>query len=247
MKQKAVILGAGESGIGAALLAKKEGFIVLVSDNGDISMENCAVLTTADIAFESGGHTEDQILQADIVIKSPGIPDTVPLIQHLIAKGVEVISEIEFAFRFISNAKVIAITGTNGKTTTTLLAYHLLKNAGLDVAMGGNVGISLSKLVAEKHYDYYVVEVSSFQLDGILSFRPDVAVLLNITPDHLDRYENDFHKYVSSKFKITETLTKEECFVYCSDCGPISEELSRRQVEACLFAISASRHDKTGA
>ncbi|MDW3194615.1 MAG: UDP-N-acetylmuramoyl-L-alanine--D-glutamate ligase [Cytophagales bacterium] len=243
---KLVILGAGESGIGAAILGKQKGYDVFVSDFGMISEEIKAFFNEESIAFEEGGHTS-AIEDAELVVKSPGIPEKVPVVRKFLEEGTPVISEIEFAYRFLEQEKVIAITGTNGKTTTTLLAYHLLKTAGLKVALGGNIGVSFAKLVAEGGYDYYVVEVSSFQLDGIISFKPDVAVLLNITPDHLDRYDHDFNKYVNSKFRITENLTKDECLIYCSDCEPVNEELAKRKVEACLFAVSASKQENSAA
>ncbi len=247
MDSRIVILGGGESGVGAALLAKQKGYEVFISDAGSITANRRRVLKTNGISFEDQGHTEALILNADLVIKSPGIPDKAPLIQKLINKQIPVISEIEFAYRFIDKAKVIAITGTNGKTTTSLLTYHLLKTAGYKVALGGNIGNSLAALVAEGGYHYYVVEVSSFQLDGIVNFRPDIAILLNITPDHLDRYDNNFDNYVKSKFRIIENLTQEEAFIYCADCPPVSEEMSRRKVEASLFAISASTNKKLNA
>lgn len=246
MTKKLVILGAGESGIGAAILGKQKQYEVLVSDFGMISEDTKAFFTEASIDFEEGGHTS-AIDSADLVVKSPGIPENVPVVQWFIERGIPVISEIEFGYQFIDQEKVIAITGTNGKTTTTLLTYHLLKMAGLKVAMGGNIGVSFAKLVAEGGYDYYVLEVSSFQLDGIISFKPDVAVLLNITPDHLDRYDYDFDRYVNSKFRITENLTHEECFIYCTDCDPVNEELAKRKVEACLFAVSASSQENSAA
>lgn len=246
MTKKLVILGAGESGIGAAILGKQKGYDVFVSDFGMISDETKTFFNEEDIAFEEGGHSSF-IEEADLVVKSPGIPEKAPVVQKFLQKGTPVISEIEFGYQFLDQEKVIAITGTNGKTTTTLLAYHLLETAGLNVALGGNIGVSFAKLVAEGGYDYYVIEVSSFQLDGIISFKPDVAVLLNITPDHLDRYDHDFNKYVNSKFRITENLTKDECFIYCSDCEPVNEELAKRKVEACLFAISASNQENSAA
>ena len=242
-----VILGGGESGVGAATLAIKKGYEVFLSDAGELSGERRRQLKTANIDFEEGGHSEERILKAELVVKSPGIPDTAPLIQKIQAQGIPVVSEIEFAYRFIDKAKIIAITGTNGKTTTTLLTHHLLKSAGYKVALGGNVGTSLAGLVAEGDYHYYVVEVSSFQLDGIVDFKPDVAVLLNITPDHLDRYDYNFDKYISSKFRIIENLTQEEAFIYSSDSKPITEELNLRKAEACVFAISTSRNEKLGA
>lgn len=248
MDRKIVILGSGESGMGAAQLAISKGDSVFLSDYGKIKAENRELLDRWGVEYEEEKHTTKKIVDADYIVKSPGIPDNVSIIKEARSKGVEVISEIEYAFWFVpEGARVIAITGTNGKTTTTLLTYHLLKSAGLDVALAGNVGYSFAKKVAEKEYDYYVVEVSSFQLDGIIKFRPDVAVLLNITPDHLDRYEYQFQNYVASKFRITENLTKDHCFIYCSDNIPITEELSKRKVEACLFAISATKQVTEGA
>ncbi len=245
MNRAIAILGAAESGIGAAILGKKLGLEVFLSDSGLISDDRKTILQEHEIAFEEGGHTASTILAADLIVKSPGIPDKAPFIQSLVAQGLPVISEIEFAFRYMEkDARVIAITGTNGKTTTTMLTYHLLKSAGLNVAMGGNVGVSLAKLVAEGGYDYYVVEVSSFQLDGIVQFKPDIAVLLNITLDHLDRYNYNFQSYVSSKFRITENLTSDECFIYCADSEPITEEISKRKIEACLFAVSTTKGPK---
>ncbi|MFY0605809.1 MAG: UDP-N-acetylmuramoyl-L-alanine--D-glutamate ligase [Cyclobacteriaceae bacterium] len=248
MKQSIAILGAGESGIGAAILGLKYGYDVFLSDAGRISDDRKAALDSHGIDYEEGGHSVARIKSANEVIKSPGIPDTAPLIIELLAQGTPVISEIEFAYRHLSeHARVIAITGTNGKTTTTLLTHHLLKSAGLKVALGGNIGISFAKLVADGGYDYYVVEVSSFQLDGIVKFKPNVAVLLNITPDHLDRYDNDFQKYVASKFKITQNLSSDEAFVYCADSQPITQEIAKRKIEACLFAISTTNNPKWNA
>lgn len=245
MSTSIAILGAGESGIGAAILGKKHGYRVFVSDAGAIAEDRKLIMDAHGLEYEEKGHSVARILEAAEVVKSPGIPDSAPLIQQLLEKQVPVISEIEFAYRYLpKNAKVIAITGTNGKTTTTLLTHHLLKTAGLNVALGGNVGVSLAKLVAEGTYDYYVVEVSSFQLDGIVQFKPDVAVLLNITPDHLDRYEYDFQKYVASKFRITENLSQSEAFIYCVDSEPITAELARRKIEACLFAITSTSNTK---
>lgn len=245
MNKKIAILGAGESGIGAALLGKKLNYEVFLSDGGQIAADRKLTLEANGIRFEEGTHTLERLLAVDEVIKSPGIPDSAPVVRAVEEKGIPVISEIEFAFCYMHpDAKIIAITGTNGKTTTTLLAYHLLRSAGLDVALGGNVGVSLARLVSEQAYSYYVVEVSSFQLDGIRKFRPDVAVLLNITPDHLDRYEHDFNAYVASKFRITENLTRNECFIYCADSAPVTEEVAKRKIDACLFAISASRNNQ---
>jgi len=247
MKKLIVILGGGESGVGAAVLALKEGYEVFVSDGGEISTGRKRQLTELNIPFEENLHSWDKIRKAETVVKSPGIPDTAGIVVKLLKKGFEIISEIEFAYRFMGDAKIIAITGTNGKTTTSLLTHHLLKASGLKAALGGNVGTSLAKLVAEGGYDYYVVEVSSFQLDGIVEFKPDIAILLNITPDHLDRYDNKFENYVSSKFRIVENLTQEEAFIYCADSAPITEELNRRKAENCVFAMSVSKHEKLGA
>ena len=247
MKERIVILGGGESGVGAAILARQKGYDVFLSDGGNLAPDRRRTLKTQKIDFEEGGHSEELIMNASCVVKSPGIPDSTPLVQKILSKNILVISEIEFAYRFIDKAKVIAITGTNGKTTTSMLIYHLLKTAGYNVALGGNIGRSLARLVAEDSYHYYVVEVSSFQLDGIQNFRPDVAVLLNITPDHLDRYEYNFNKYVTSKFRIVENLTNEQAFIYCTDSEPVTEEVSRRKIEASMFAMSASDNNKLSA
>lgn len=242
MSKLLTILGAGESGIGAAILGKKHGYSVFMSDASPIAADRKTVLDEYGVEYEEDGHDMARILKSDEVVKSPGIPDTAPLIKSLVAKGIPVISEIEFAYRYIKRgSKVIAITGTNGKTTTTLLTHHLLKTAGYNVALGGNIGVSLAKLVAEGENDYYVVEVSSFQLDGIVKFKPDVAVLLNITPDHLDRYEYDFEKYVVSKFRIVENLSHEEAFIFCVDSESVSQEVAKRRIEASLFAVSTTR------
>lgn len=245
MSKKLAILGAGESGIGAAILGKKMGYEVFLSDASPIPVDRKAELAALQVAFEEGGHSEERLLAMDEFVKSPGIPDKAPLIKKALAKGIPVISEIEFGFRYLpEGAKVIAITGTNGKTTTTLLTHHLYKTAGLKVALGGNIGVSLARLVATGGFDYYVVEVSSFQLEGVVKFRPDVAILLNITPDHLDRYDYSFEKYASSKFRITENLTHRECFIYCADSEPIAEGLTKRQVEASIFAVSTTKGPK---
>lgn len=247
MSRMVTILGAGESGLGAAKLAVKKGYSVFLSDFSEISTDNQKVLTELGVDFEEKGHSDEKILSSDLIIKSPGIPDTAPIVLQAISQRIPVISEIEFGYRFIdNNAKVIAITGTNGKTTTTLLTYHLLKEAGMKVALTGNVGFSLAGKVAESGFDYYVVEVSSFQLDGIDSFQPDVAVLLNITPDHLDRYQNDFKKYVDSKFRITENLTGDQCFIFSADSQPIKEEITRRNLSATLLSVSGSRKINNG-
>lgn len=239
MSELITILGAGESGMGAAMLAARQGYEVFVSDGGAIPANRKEELSQLGVPFEEGKHTLEKILQSKWVVKSPGIPDKASIIEELSWEGIPVISEIEFAWKFIpAKSKVIAITGTNGKTTTTLLTHHLLKEAGLDVALGGNVGISLAKLVAEHDYGYYVVEVSSFQLDGIQEFAPAVAVLLNITPDHLDRYEYDFEKYVASKFRIAENLDESSSFIYCADSVPVQNRMDSMQVAAPKYAVT---------
>ena len=200
MNNRIAILGVGESGTGAAVLAKKEGFRVLLSDSGKIKEKYKNVLSHFDIAFEEGKHPEEQILDAHEVIISPGIPLTAPLVKKIIAKGIPVISEIEFAARY-TNARKICITGSNGKTTTTLLLYHILKNAGINVGLGGNVGESFAMQVANHDFDWYVLEISSFQLDSMFEFKADIAILTNITPDHLDRYDYKFENYIDSKFR----------------------------------------------
>lgn len=210
---KIVVLGGGESGVGAALLAKAKGFEVFLSDKAKLHDSYREVLLAAGILFEEETHTEAQVLDADEVVKSPGIPDKVEIVQKLKAKKIPVISEIEFAARY-TNAKLIAITGSNGKTTTTLLTYHLLKEAGLNVGLAGNVGHSFAELVVEDTFDYYVLEVSSFQLDNCYQFKPYISILTNITPDHLDRYEYKFENYVASKFRIIQSQTVEDYFIY---------------------------------
>ena len=222
-------MGAGESGVGSAILARKEGFSVLVSDAGTIKPDYRQTLLERDIEFEEGGHTESRILEAATVIKSPGIPDKAPLIRLLHEKGIPVIAELEFAGRY-SHAKHICITGSNGKTTTTLMTYHILKQAGLNVGLAGNIGQSYALQVAEQNFDWYVLEVSSFQLDGMYDFRADIAVLMNITPDHLDRYEYKFQNYADSKFRIIRNMRPEDHFIYCGDDPVIREEIARRQI-----------------
>jgi UDP-N-acetylmuramoylalanine--D-glutamate ligase len=226
-----VILGSGESGVGSAILAKQKGFDVFVSDKSLIKDKYKEQLVAENILFEEGIHTEEKILNADEVIKSPGIPDKVELVQKLKAKKIPVISEIEFAGRY-TNAKKICITGSNGKTTTTLLTYHILKKAGYNVGLGGNVGKSFALQVARENFDYYVLELSSFQLDGMFDFKADVAVLLNITPDHLDRYEYKFENYVESKFRITNNQSKNDAFVYCADDLTIQSYMQEHQIAA---------------
>lgn len=236
---KIVVLGAGESGVGAAILAKTKGFDVLVSDLSEIKPEYKKELDDNGVRWEEKGHSTDEILKADEVVKSPGIPDKAPLVAELRAKGVPVISEIEFAGRY-TDSKMICITGSNGKTTTTMLTYHTLKKAGLDVGFAGNVGFSLARQVAVDPHDYYVIELSSFQLDGMFDFKADIAVLLNITPDHLDRYDYKFQNYVDSKFRIVQNMTEADCFIYWNDDPVIQAELAKRddiKASKCPFAL----------
>ena len=216
MNNRIVVLGGGESGVGAAVLAKVKGFDVFLSDKGKIEDKYVEMLEQWEIPFEQGGHTEDLILNASEVIKSPGIPSTVPLVKKIEAAGIGIVSEIEFAGRY-DNAKKICITVSNGKTTTTSLIYYLLQEAGLNVGLGGNIGKSYALQVATEHYDYYVLEISSFQLDNCYEFRPDIAVITNITPDHLDRYGYDMENYVRAKFLIIRNLRPEDCFIFDSD------------------------------
>ena len=211
-----VILGGGESGVGAAVLAVRKGFDVFVSDSNNIKPAFLDLLHKYNIPFEQGQHTMEIILSADEIIKSPGIPNTAPVIVQLTAQGIPVISEIEFAGRYC-NAKKICITGSNGKTTTTSVIYHMMKNAGLNVGLAGNIGQSYALQVATQQHDYYVIELSSFQLDDMYDFKADIAVLLNITPDHLDRYDYSLEKYAQSKFRITQNMLPDDCFVFCSD------------------------------
>ena len=216
MNNRIVVLGGGESGVGAAVLAKVKGFDVFLSDKGKIEDKYVEMLEQWEIPFEQGGHTEDLILNASEVIKSPGIPSTVPLVKKIEAAGIGIVSEIEFAGRY-DNAKKICVTGSNGKTTTTSLIYYLLQEAGLNVGLGGNIGKSYALQVATEHFDYYVLEISSFQLDNCYEFRPDIAVITNITPDHLDRYGYNMENYVRAKFRIIRNLRPEDCFIFDSD------------------------------
>jgi UDP-N-acetylmuramoylalanine--D-glutamate ligase len=246
MSKRIVILGAAESGVGAAILARKQGFDVFVSDLGTIKEKYKKELTDRQFDFEEGIHSEDKILNADLVIKSPGIPDKAPLIKKLKGKNIPVISEIEFAGRYTS-AKKICITGSNGKTTTTLLTYHMLKKAGYNVGLAGNVGQSLAWQVAEQQFDYYVIELSSFQLDGMVDFKAEIAVLLNITPDHLDRYEYKMQNYVDSKFRIAQNQTAEDVFIWCSDDPVLKDEMNKREITARCAAFSLGLPPAEGA
>ena len=229
MKKLVAILGGGESGVGAAILAQKQGYSVFLSDLGKIKDKYKQVLAEYKIEFEEEKHSTDKILSAELVIKSPGIPEKAPLIVQLKEQKTPVISEIEFAGRY-TNAKTICITGSNGKTTTTLLTYHILKNAGLNVGLAGNVGKSFAWQVAEENFDVYVIELSSFQLDGMYEFRTDVAVLMNITPDHLDRYNYQMQNYVDSKFRVIQNQTKNDFFVVCADDEITQNELKNKNI-----------------
>ena len=229
--KRIVVLGGGESGAGAAVLAKVKGFDVFLSDRGEIAAEHAALLKKWDIPYEEGHHTEELILNADEIIKSPGIPSTAQMIQKIEANGIHIISEIEFAGRYDS-AKKICITGSNGKTTTTSLIYYLLKEAGLNVGLGGNIGKSYAYQVATEHFDYYVLEISSFQLDNCYDFRPDIAIITNITPDHLDRYGYEMENYVKAKFRIARNLRPEDCFIFDSDDEITINHLDKIVMEA---------------
>lgn len=243
MVNRVVILGAGESGTGAALLARVKGFEVFVSDQNTIKEKYRDDLVRNKIEFEEGKHTEDRILNAKLVIKSPGIPEKSEIVKVIRAKGIEVIDEIEFGFRYI-NGKIIAITGTNGKTTTTLLTYHLMKTAGFSVALAGNVGESLARKVADGNADWYVLEISSFQLDGIKSFKPEIGVLLNITPDHLDRYNYTLQNYVNSKFRLIQNMDGASHFIYYADDSVVANEIALRNITAHHLPVSLSTNVK---
>ena len=244
--KKIAILGAGESGVGTAILAKKKGYKVFVSDSGTIAKKYKEVLLHNDILFEEGNHTKDKILDADIVMKSPGIPDKVILVQELLEKNIPVVSEIEFAAQF-SNAAVIGITGSNGKTTTSLWIYHILQKAGFNVGVGGNVGESYALKIATEKHQHYVLELSSFQLDGIKGFAPHIAVITNISPDHLDRYEYKFENYINSKFKITQNQTEGDYLIYDGDDEAITNWLKRNITKAILLPFSLKKIVSKGA
>ncbi|MBQ1854721.1 MAG: UDP-N-acetylmuramoyl-L-alanine--D-glutamate ligase [Prevotella sp.] len=235
--KRIVVLGAGESGAGAAVLAKKEGFDVFVSDMSKIKDRYKEMLDSHQIEWEEGKHTEEKILNADEVIKSPGIPDETPMMQKVIAKGIHVISEIEFAGRY-TNSKMICITGSNGKTTTTSLIYHIFKEAGYDVGLAGNIGNSLALQVAEQPHECYIIELSSFQLDNMYDFRANIAILLNITPDHLDRYGNCMQNYVDAKMRIVQNQTADDSFIYWNDDPIIKRELSKYDIKAIQYPFS---------
>ena len=242
MGKKMVILGAGESGTGAAVLAKAKGYDVFVSDLSVIKPVYKEMMDARGIAWEEGQHTESIVLAADEIVKSPGIPDKAAIIKKLKEKGTSIISEIEFAGRY-TNSKMICITGSNGKTTTTMLTYHILKQAGLDVGLAGNVGNSLALQVAEQPHAYYVLELSSFQLDNMYEFKADVAILMNITPDHLDRYNYEFQNYVDSKFRIIQNQTEEDVFIYWNDDPVIAREIAKHNPKAALYPFSKTKKE----
>ena len=244
--KRLVILGAGESGVGTAILGKKKGFDVFVSDFGKIKENYKEVLTINGIKWEEETHTENKILNADVVMKSPGIPDKSAIVKKLIENKIPVISEIEFAAPF-TKAKTIGITGSNGKTTTTMLTYHLLKSAGLNVGLGGNIGKSFAWQVADDKYDVYVLELSSFQLDGIINYKPDIAILTNISPDHLDRYEYKYQNYIDSKFRITMNQTSDDFLIYDADDEAIAEWLKNNKTKAQLIPFSLTKTFEQGA
>jgi UDP-N-acetylmuramoylalanine--D-glutamate ligase len=241
-----VILGAGESGVGSAILAKSKGYEVFVSDGGIIKDSYKQSLIDENILFEENNHNEEKIFNATEIIKSPGIPDNTALILKAKQKNISIISEIEFAGRY-TNATKICITGSNGKTTTTLLTYHILKKAGYNVGLGGNVGKSFAMQVAKENFDYYVLELSSFQLDGMFDFTADIAVLLNITPDHLDRYDYKFENYVASKFRIAQNQNPKNYFVYCADDAATADYMQHHQLNSTLVPFSIKQQFEAGA
>lgn len=247
---KLVVLGAAESGVGAALLGKKKGWDVLVSDGGKIKESYKTELEKAGIAFEEGQHSEEKILAADLVIKSPGIPEKAAIIKKTRAANIELISEIEFGYRYIGESKIIAITGSNGKSTTTKMIHHILKNARYDASLVGNIGKSFAKQIAEQPSEWYVIEVSSFQLDDIITFKPNVALLLNISPDHLDRYEYKYEKYIEAKFKITKNQDAQDIFITNKDDTEITKYLATNPINARTIYFTMSEqtnHNTDGA
>ncbi len=244
--ERIVVLGGAESGVGAAVLAKVKGYDVFLSDYGQIKDEYIKTLTDWNIPFEQGKHSEELILNADEVVKSPGIPGTAPMVKKIREKGIRVVSEIEFASRYDS-AKKICITGSNGKTTTTSLIYYLLQNAGLNVGLGGNIGKSYAYQVATEHFDYYVLEISSFQLDDIYDFRPDIAIITNITPDHLDRYDHKMENYVAAKFNITRNLREDDCFIFDSDDAITIGHLSKIVLRCKMLPYTQEKEVEEGA
>jgi len=246
MEQRLVILGGGESGVGTAILGKKKGYDVFVSDFGKIKNNYKEVLGLHGIKWEEEKHTEDLILNADVVMKSPGIPDKSPIVKKLLKKGIKVISEIEFAIQY-TKAITVGITGSNGKTTTTMLTYHLLKQGGVNVGLAGNIGKSFAWQVADDKHDVYVLELSSFQLDGIIDYKPHIAIITNISPDHLDRYDYDYGKYIAAKFRITENQTEEDFLIYDADDEAITNWLKMNKTKAQLLPFSMTKTFENGA
>jgi len=246
MEQRLVILGGGESGVGTAILGKKKGYDVFVSDFGKIKNNYKEVLGLHGIKWEEEKHTEDLILNADVVMKSPGIPDKSPMVKKILEKGIKVISEIEFAIQY-TKALTVGITGSNGKTTTTMLTYHLLKQGGINVGLAGNIGKSFAWQVADDKHDVYVLELSSFQLDGIIDYKPHIAIITNISPDHLDRYDYDYGKYIAAKFRITENQTEEDFLIYDADDEAIANWLKMNKTKAQLVPFSMTKTFENGA
>jgi UDP-N-acetylmuramoylalanine--D-glutamate ligase len=246
MSKRIIILGGGESGTGAAVLAKSRDYGVFLSDSGEMKPQYRDLLARSEIEWEEKGHSPDLLKGAQEVVKSPGIPDSAPVIQSALSKGIPVISEIEFAGRF-TDAFMICVTGSNGKTTTTSLIHHMMKKAGLDAGLAGNVGKSFARMVAEEKHDYYCLELSSFQLDGITRFKPDIAILLNITADHLNRYDNDLEKYISSKFSITRNLGPDDSFIWCSDDEISASKMQSLKINARVFPFSLKTKQTPGA
>ena len=244
--KRLVILGGGESGVGAAILGKQKGYEVFVSDSGSIAKKYKKVLLHHEINFEEHQHSEPIVLNADLVVKSPGIPDNVAIVKDLTSKKVSVISEIEFA-SYYTKATIIGVTGSNGKTTTSLITNHLLKAANLNVGIAGNIGNSFAQQVSEQNFDSFVIELSSFQLDGIINFRPHIAIITNITPDHLDRYDYDFNNYVASKFRITKNQTKDDFLIYDADDRTINKWIKNHKIKAQLIPFSIQKEVNNGA
>ncbi len=244
--KKLVILGGGESGCGAAVLGKARGWEVFLSDSGRLAPKYKEMLESRGIPFEEGGHTPERLLDADTVVKSPGIPPTAPLVRQFAEKGTPIISEIEFAGRY-TDAKTVCITGSNGKTTTTMLIYHILKKAGLDVGLAGNVGKSMALQVAEDPHDIYVIELSSFQLENMYDFKAHVAVIMNITPDHMDRYDHKMENYVAAKFRILQNQTKEDYFIYWQDDPIVTAQIRAMQIEALMLPFGEHKLEDTAA
>lgn len=244
--EKLVVLGGGESGVGAAILGKEKGMEVFLSDMGTLAEKYRSVLLDEGIEFEEGKHSEERILDADIVVKSPGIPPYAPMVEKIVSKGIPVLSEIEFAGRY-TDAKMVCITGSNGKTTTTLLTYHILREAGLNVGLAGNVGKSLALQVARDPHDYYVIELSSFQLENMYDFKANIAVIMNITPDHLDRYDHKMENYVKAKFRILQNQTEEDYFIYWQDDPIVNEQIRQIQTEAIMMPFSEFRQEDSKA